>query len=116
MNRRGARGVLIWTAAVFAIVQIAMVAGADMLAPEVYDPEYAARLTRLQARHAEHPDRPLLVLLGSSRTCQLFRPEQLPPIEDANGRVVLPFNFSRLGGGPVYSRLAYSRLCQKNLK
>ena len=35
---------------------------------------------------------------------------------DAEGRTVLPFNFSRNGGGPVYSRLAYSRLCQKNLK
>ncbi len=116
MNRRGARGALIWAAVAFVAFQVTTIAGADLLAPEVYDPEYAARLARLQARRAKHPDRPLLVLLGSSRTCQLFRPEQLPPITDGDGRTVLPFNFSRAGGGPVYSRLAYTRLCQKNLK
>ena len=93
-----------------------MAASADLLAPEIYDPEYAARLSRLQARQAEHPDRPLLLLLGSSRTGQLFRPEQLPPITDDHGRTVLPFNFSRNGGGPVYSRLAYERLCRQGLK
>ena len=82
----------------------------------MYDPEYAARLSRLQARRAEHPDRPLLLLLGSSRTGQLFRPELLPPITDDHGRTVLPFNFSRNGGGPVYSRLAYERLCRQGLK
>lgn len=113
---RVARAVLIWSAAAFVAIQATMVAGADLLAPEVYDPEYAARLARLQARRAEHPDRPLLLLLGSSRTGQLFRPEQLPPTVDAAGRTVMPFNFSRNGGGPVYSRLAFSRLCQQGLK
>jgi len=115
-KRRGARGVIIWSAVAFVAVQAAVAASADLLAPEVYDPEYAARLARLQARRAEHPDRPLLVLVGSSRTGQLFRPEQLPPLADDRGRAVLPFNFSRNGGGPVYARLAYARLCQQNLK
>jgi hypothetical protein len=114
--RRTSRAVLIWGLVAFVVVQAAVAASADLLAPEVYDPEYAARLSRLQARRAEHPDRPLLVLLGSSRTGQLFRPEQLPPITDDHGRTVLPFNFSRNGGGPVYSRLAYERLCRRGLK
>jgi hypothetical protein len=117
MRRRySARAVLIWCAAAFVLVQAVVAAAADVLAPEVYDPEYAARLARLKARRAAHPDRPLLVLLGSSRTGQLFRPEQLPPFEDAAGRTVLPFNFSRNGGGPVYARLAYSRLKREGLK
>ena len=114
--KRTARAVMIWGAVAFVAVQAVVAASADLLAPEIYDPEYAARLARLQARHAEHPDRPLLLMLGSSRTGQLFRPEQLPPITDAGGRTVLPFNFSRNGGGPVYSRLAYERLCRRNLK
>lgn len=113
---RTARAVLIWCAVAFVLVQVFVAGAADVLAPEVYDTEYAARLTRLQARRAEHPDRPLLLLLGSSRTGQLFRPEQMPTFADSEGRTVLPFNFSRNGGGPVYARLAYSRLCQKNLK
>jgi hypothetical protein len=40
----------------------------------------------------------------------------LPPILDVRGRTVMPFNFSRNGGGPVYSRLAYERLCRQDLK
>ena len=100
----------------FVLFQVAIAAAGDLFAPEVYDPEYAARLERLQARHAEHPDRPLLIMLGSSRTAQLFRPEQLPTIATPDGRVVLPFNFSRAGGGPVYSRIAFARLCQQGLK
>jgi hypothetical protein len=115
-GRRTARAIIIWGVVAFIAVQAAVAASADLLAPEVYDPEYAARLARLQARHAEHPDRPLLLMLGSSRTGQLFRPEQLPPFSDTQGRTVLPFNFSRNGGGPVYSRLAYARLCQQGLK
>jgi hypothetical protein len=114
--RRTSRRILIWGIAAFVLAQAAVAASADLLAPEVYDPEYAARLSRLQDRRAEFPDRPLLLLLGSSRTGQLFRPEQLPPFADVRGRTVLPFNFSRNGGGPVYSRLAYERLCQKGLK
>jgi hypothetical protein len=114
--RRTSRAVLIWGLAAFIVVQAAVAAGGDFLAPKVYDPEYAARLTRLQAQRAQHPDRPLLVLLGSSRTGQLFRPEQLPPFADDLGRIVLPFNFSRNGGGPVYSRLAYERLCRQGLR
>jgi hypothetical protein len=114
--RRNSRAVLIWSLVAFVLVQAAVAASADLLAPEIYDPEYAARLTRLQARRSEHPDRSLLVLLGSSRTGQLFRPEQMPPLTECDGRTVLPFNFSRNGGGPVYSRLAYERLCRQDLK
>lgn len=114
--RRSSRATLIWALVGFVAFQVSVVAAADLFAPEVYDPEYAARLARLQVRHGEHPERPLLVMLGSSRTTQLFRPEQLPPMVGADGRTVLPFNFSRAGGGPVYSRLAFSRLCQNGLK
>jgi hypothetical protein len=95
---------------------VTVVVAGDCFAPELYDPEYSARLTRLQAQRAEHPDERLFVMLGSSRTTQLFRPERLPALTAADGRKVLPFNFSRSGGGPVYSRLAFSRLCQLGLK
>ncbi|HSQ54297.1 MAG TPA: DUF1574 family protein [Gemmata sp.] len=115
-TRRSARWSLAWAAIGFVLFQVGIIAAGDLFAPELYDPEYSARLSRLQARHAEHPERPLLVLLGSSRTAQLFRPEQLPPIETTDGRVVIPFNFSRAGGGPVYSRIALSRICQQSLK
>src|SRR5688572_7831982 len=101
-SRRAARSALFWAFAAAVLSQFLLIALADAFAPQVYDPEYAAKLARLRARHAEHPDRPILVVLGSSRTDGLFRPEALPPLATPDGREVLPFNFSRSGGGPVY--------------
>ncbi|MBN9122342.1 MAG: hypothetical protein J0I06_24915, partial [Planctomycetes bacterium] len=69
----------------------------------------------LRAARAEHPDRPLLVVMGSSRTCQAFRAEALPPLETPDGRTVLPFNLSRHACGPIYCRLAYGRLPRQGL-
>jgi len=105
-----ARSAVRWGLAAIVAANVAFVVLADAFAPEVYDPQYGARLARLKAARAEHPDRPLLVVLGSSRTCQLFRPEQMDPLEAADGRAVLAVNFSRTAGGPIYSRLAYGRL------
>ena len=104
-----------WALVVLTVGHVAFVGLADCFAPEVYDPQYAARLARLRAARAEHPERPLLVLFGSSRTCQLFRPERMAPLEAPDGRTVLPFNFSRTGGGPIYCRLAYGRLRDEGL-
>lgn len=112
---KSARASLIWGAVAFIAIQLAVIVVADLFAAEVYDPEYAARLSRLKARHAEHPHDPLLVVLGSSRVCQLFRPEQLPTLTTPGGQRVLTFNFARLGGGPVYSRFAFSRLREEGL-
>ena len=61
----------IWAAVGFVVLQVAVAAGADLFAPEVYDPEYAARLERICARRAQTARPRPLVLLGSSRTCQL---------------------------------------------
>jgi hypothetical protein len=113
--RTAARAAVAW--GLFAVVaaNVAFVVLADGFAPEVYDPHYGARLTRLRAARAEHPDRPLLVMFGSSRTYQLFRPEHMAALETADGRTVLPFNFSRTAGGPIYCRLAYGRLRREGL-
>lgn len=114
-GRAAARGALVWALVAIAVGHVAFVGLADTFAPEVYDPQYGARLARLRAARAEHPDRPLLVVLGSSRTYQLFRPEQMAPLETPDGRAVLPFNFSRTAGGPIYCRFAYGRLRREGL-
>src|SRR6516225_10121716 len=93
-SSRAARAALIWATVGFVAFQVTVVVAGDCFAPELYDPEYSARLTRLQAQRAEHPDERLFVMLGSSRTTQLFRPERLPALTAADGRKVLPFNFS----------------------
>ena len=45
--------------------------------PRLRDPEYGRRLERSHARTAEHPGRPLVLALGSSRTAMGVRPDVL---------------------------------------
>lgn len=115
--RRGRRGwpVLAWAAAAFVATQLAVTAGADGFAPELYDAEYAARIDRLRRQRQAHPDRALLVVLGSSRAAMAFRPERVPPLSVADGRGVLPFNFAHMGAGPVFARMTYDRLVREGL-
>jgi hypothetical protein len=106
---------LTWAAVAFVATQVGLAAAADCLAPELYDPEYAARLDRLRRERDRHPDRPLAVVLGSSRAAVGFRPERLPPLHDRRGRRVTPFNFAHMGAGPVYARMTYDRLAREGL-
>ncbi len=83
---------------------------ADTRHPELFDSEYGVRLSLLQARQAEAPGRPLLLLMGSSRTVAAFRPETLPEMQTADGTRVLPFNYSHLAAGPILTLMEYQRL------
>jgi hypothetical protein len=73
--------------------------------PHLRDPEYGLRLDSLKRRIAEHPGRPPVVVIGSSRTGQGIRPGVCEP---ADGPLV--FNMSQSGGGPVSQLLTLRRL------
>jgi hypothetical protein len=95
---------------IFLGAQLALAAAIDLFGPGLYDAEYAVRLDLLRRRRAEAPERPLLLVLGSSRMVMSFRPESLPELRDADGRRVLPFNFAHLGAGPVMNVMQLNRL------
>ncbi len=73
--------------------------------PHLRDPEYGLRLNSLRNRLAEHPTRPPVLVVGSSRTGQGIRPGVCEP---ADGPLV--FNMSQAGGGPVSQVLTLRRL------
>jgi hypothetical protein len=75
------------------------------------DPEYGKRLSRLQDRVVENPDRPLVLVLGSSRTAMGLRPGVL---EDRSGPML--FNFSMAGSGPVMELMAFRRAIADGVK
>lgn len=71
----------------------------------VRDPEYAARRERLLARIAENPNRPLVLVLGSSRTVEGIRPDVV------NGETgPMLFNAGLVGSGSMLELMAYRRL------
>src|SRR5262245_8761291 len=59
---------LLWLLAGFTLCQVVLAVAIDCWLGAVRDPEFAGKLERLQARLAEAPGRPLVLMLGSSRT------------------------------------------------
>src|SRR5207245_1345658 len=74
----------------------------------VRDPEFAAKLERLQARRAEAAGRPLVLALGSSRMA--FGLDAASLSGDGDGQGALVFNFALLGGGPLLNLVVLQRL------
>src|SRR4051812_42072004 len=104
--RLGARGPVIWAAIAFVAIQTAQAAFFDIRYPETYDPEFSDRISALGRRMPPTSERPLLLVVGSSRITTDFRPEFLPPLDNE----VVPFNLSHSGGGPLLNLLDVDRI------
>jgi hypothetical protein len=92
----------------FVALQAALAVALEAWRPEVRDPEYGAKLRRLQALRAAHPDAPLVLALGSSRSLMGLRPADLPGAGEPGRPLV--FNFGLTGYGPVQELVCYRRL------
>jgi hypothetical protein len=88
----------------FALGQLALGTAIDCLAP-VRDPEVESKLARLCVRRAEAPGRPLVVVLGSSRTAYGLDAASLSRDSGA-----LVFNFGIMGSGPLMHLVNLRRL------
>lgn len=111
-SRANARGktALLWAALAFVGTQGALAFVVSCQRPEIRDPEYGYRRHRLRAQAAATPDRPLFLILGSSRTLSGICPPALPPWPASAGPEPRVFNFSLLGTGPVRELMILRRL------
>jgi hypothetical protein len=109
-GRLNGRTAVLGTLATVVLLQLLLAAVIDLRYPKFFDAEFFDRLTLLRRRRAEHPDRPLALIIGSSRPAGSFRPEILPPLHDDRGREVLVFNDSHIGGDPILMLMDYQRL------
>jgi hypothetical protein len=100
-NRKapGTLAAVVWGLVFFAGLQLAMAVVFERN-PELSNPHVGHPLIRLRGRLQETPSRPLLLMLGSSRTQTGFRPQVLPPLTvDSNAPIL--FNFGISGSGPI---------------
>src|SRR5262245_35057177 len=104
---------LAWGLAVFVGAQLALAAAIEQWRPEWRDPEYGTKRRLLHALLAEQPDRPLLLVLGSSRTDAGLRPDRLPDVLPGSPVV---FNFSLVGSGPFKELLCLHRLLAEGIR
>ncbi|MHB1421724.1 MAG: hypothetical protein ACYC3I_00730 [Gemmataceae bacterium] len=117
---RRARTALLWGVLVFLAGQGVLGYVVSRLHPEIRDPEFGYRLRRLSEQAAAAPDRPLFLILGSSRTLSGICPPALPwppPLsppgtgaDKRGGPEPRVFNFSQLGAGPVRELQTLRRL------
>src|SRR5581483_4827171 len=106
---RRARASLLMGTLFFVALQLGLATYIDYCRPELRDAEYGQKLARLRSQLAEAPDRPLIVILGSSRSELGFRPAALPALRVDN-EPALVFNGALTGSGPVIELLCLRRL------
>lgn len=105
---------LLWLVAGFALCQVILAVAIDGWLGAVRDPEYASKLARLKARRAEFPDRPLVLLLGSSRTAYGIDANSLSA--NVSAPRPLAFNFGLMGGGAMLQELTLRRLLAEGIR
>jgi hypothetical protein len=106
--RRKACRALVWTLVVFAAVQGIVAVYLLWVRPELRDPEFEPVRHGLQARLATLPNRPLVLILGTSRAATMFRPNALPP-PPAGQPAPLVHNCAFLASGPIRELLMLRR-------
>ncbi|HEV3004127.1 MAG TPA: hypothetical protein VGX78_06675, partial [Pirellulales bacterium] len=84
--------------------------------PDWRDPEFAAKLACLHARLQENPARPLVLLLGSSRTSVGLAPRHVATGTLRDGCEPLVFNLGMGGFGPVQELMALRRLLRWGIR
>ncbi|MBX9623541.1 MAG: DUF1574 domain-containing protein [Gemmataceae bacterium] len=110
-RRRSGRAAVAWFVGLALAAQVGLLLAMDHAWPQLRDPEYGRRVTRLRDRLAEHPDRPLVLVVGSSRVSFGLSPaawEEVRPNQPGRPDPLL-FNLSLVGSGPVIELLALRR-------
>jgi hypothetical protein len=105
------QSVLAWALGWLVASQVALGVYLARVRPEVRDPEYGSLLHTLRTRMAESPGRHLVLVLGSSRSANLFRPA--PPASPSDPVV---FNFATLASGPVRQLQMLRRLLAEGIR
>jgi hypothetical protein len=105
------RAALGWGLAGFLTVQLALLAGTELFWPQLRDLEVSRKLTLLCERR--DPNRPLLLMLGSSRTLLGFEATACEGLPDPDGQPLWAFNFGLTGAGPLRQWLTLQALLEQ---
>jgi hypothetical protein len=103
-----------WGLAGFALFQLGLAVAVEHRLPGVRDPEYADKLERLEKCIADAPGRPLVLMLGSSRTIVGFEAGRLSGTSTVPGPVV--FNFGLTGGCSFLELISLQRLLATGIR
>ncbi|HVX13400.1 MAG TPA: hypothetical protein VHC22_19610 [Pirellulales bacterium] len=111
---RRARAALGWCLLMFITSQAALDAALDGW-PEIRDPEFGSKLARLRSQLDGAGERPLILILGSSRSEVGIDPQvfDAPPNEGSPEPIV--FNFAMTGAGPIQQSMLLTELLARRI-
>lgn len=115
-RRRGARAEALWATASFLMVTAACWGVIEVRCPYWLDREYEVRRSLLADRIAEAPDRPVVLVIGSSRIGAGFMPERCTGLGDGGGRAPIVFNYSALEAGPRMNLMQLHRALRDGVR
>ncbi|HWG42004.1 MAG TPA: hypothetical protein VN688_04400 [Gemmataceae bacterium] len=112
---RSARVVLIWFLAWYAVAQCALILVKDRWQPIAPSNE-SIKGPRLRELVAEEPDRPLTLMLGSSRTCWALRAGSLDGMPGPDGQPQRVYNFGIPSTGPIHEWLYLRQMVAEGIR
>jgi hypothetical protein len=112
--QRRMRRDLAWCLVGFLVVQMGLGLCQEVCWQAGRDPDFDALLRIIRRRQAETPSRPLVLVLGSSRTSLNFRAERLNRPTDETAPLVI--NAAMIGGGPMLEQIYLRRLLRAGVR
>jgi hypothetical protein len=113
-RRRAARRTILWGVVAVLVAHLSLATALETVLPQVRDPEYGYRLVRAREQQRLHPTRPLVLVMGSSRTANAVDPSAAG-FPDEPGAPLL-FNFGLSGEGPLHLRTHLARIRADGVK
>jgi hypothetical protein len=113
-RRRSAHAALASGFAMALLATAGMTAAVETVKPEWRDPEYGHRLAHLRQIRHESSDRPLVLVLGTSRAQNAFDPDAMGFGEGAGAPRV--FNFGQSASPPLKVLLTLLRLLDEGIR
>ncbi len=112
--RRSARRAVAIGLVLFGLLTLGLAAAAETVKPEWRDPEYGHRLQAVRRWQRKKPDRPLVVVLGSSRVQMGVSPHAMEFPDQPGSPLV--YNLGYRGGFPLIAWLQLMRLLDDGVK
>jgi hypothetical protein len=114
--RQSGRAVVFWALGLYALAQPALLAVMNWWHPTLYETSVRGRWQQLRKLQAGAPDRPLLVMVGSSRTEAAFQAGRFSEQPGPGGRPWLAYNFGVPTAGPMCEALYLQEMLDAGIR
>ncbi len=114
--RQGARRVFFWALGFYAAAQLALVVALGYWHPTLTESWKSHKWEQLRRLQESEPDRPLLLMLGSSRTDDAFHASRLNGLPGPGGKPWVAYNFGVPMVGPLRENLYLAQLLEAGIR